>query len=211
MPARRITMIPIVCGLIFAFTGAACRLGPAPIADPDRSRRLTSYSFIEEGKLVVFVVDIEAARFRLADSYVPLYVGVANRTVSAPLQITRESFYLVDEDGVRTPLASVAEVMRGYRFHNLDRRLLADRGAFATKFDFYTRFVTRFFPNPSGMGVVQDRIELPRGTYLEDLLYFPMPDGGIAGRRFDLFLDCKPLEDPVFVTFEIPAAKGGGD
>ena len=98
MPARRVPMIPIVCGLVLAFAGTACHFGLTPVADPEHSRTLTTYSYIEEGKLVVFVVDTEAARYRLDEPFVPLYIGIANRTVTPALRISRESFFLVDEE-----------------------------------------------------------------------------------------------------------------
>lgn len=125
-----------------------------------------------------------------------------------PLRITRESFYLADPEGNRTGLAPLSEVIRGYRFLNLDRSLLKDRGVLETRFDFYTRIPSRFFPVPAGPELVRDRVELPRGTYLQDVLYFPSPRGGLRDRRFDLFLDCKPLEDPVFVTIEVVPPRG---
>lgn len=185
----------------------SCSVGPRLQPDPARSRRLTAYSFIEEGKLILLIVNVEAARYRAGEKYLPLLVAVGNRGVHEPLRVTRESFYLVDPEGHRTGVASTAEVIRGYSYISFDRRILADRGYLETKFDFYRFMPTNFFPNPSGFRTIRDRTEIPRLTYFADMLYFWMPEGGIRNRRFDLFFEDKELEDPVFVTFEITPAR----
>ncbi len=185
----------------------SCTAGPRPQPDPTRSRRLTAYSFIEEGKLILLVVNVEAARYRAGEKYLPLLVAVGNRGVRQPLRVTRESFYLVGPEGQRTGVASTAEVIRDYHYISLDRRILADLGYLEAKFDFYRFMPTNFFPNPSGRNVIRDRTGIPRLTYFADLFYFPMPEGGIRERRFDLFFTDKELEDPVFVTFEITPAR----
>ena len=124
-----------------------------------------------------------------------------------PLQLTRESFYLMDREGNRTRLASVSEITGRYTFQTMDQRILSERGFLETKFDFFVEVSSQFFPNPSGRGVAQDRVGIPRSAWWQDVLYFPMPEGGMRDRRLDLFLDCPQLEDPVFVTFEVPERK----
>jgi hypothetical protein len=183
---------------------AACSIGPTPRTDPSISRKLTAYSYIEEGKLILFVVGVEAAIYRLDAEYVPLLVAVGNRKVPEALQFTRESFYLMDPEGNRTRLASVSEITSRYMLQTMDQRILSSRGFLEVKFDFYTEVFAQFFPNPSGTGVAQDRVGVPRSTWFQDILYFPMPEGGLRERRFDLFMDVPQLEDPVFVTFEVP-------
>ena len=180
-----------------------CRYGPVPVPDMEISRTLTPFSFIEEGKLVILIVGVEAARFREDAEFVPLAVAVGNKKVRPALRVTRESFYLVDPEGNRIEQAAYEEVLDRYSNMDMDRRLLGDRGFILTKFDVYMRIPARFFPLPGRAGVVNDRVEIPTLGYMENVLYFPMPAGGLKGRRFDLFLDCQPLEDPVFVTFEI--------
>lgn len=180
-----------------------CRYGPVPIQDVKTSRTLTPFSFIEEGRLVVLIVGVEAARHREDAEFVPLVVAVGNKRVRPALRLSRESFYLVDSEGNRIEMASYEEILARYPSMEMDRRLLGDRGFIPSKFDVYMRIPAKFFPIPGRIGVVQDRVEIPTLGYMENLLYFPMPAGGLKGRHFDLFLDCPPLEDPIFVTFEI--------
>ena len=35
------------------------------------------------------------------------------------------------------------------------------------------------------------------------MIYFPRPETGVLGQRFELFLDTEELEDPVFLKFKI--------
>ncbi len=63
------------------------------------------------------------------------------------------------------------------------RELLADRAGVST--------------------IVRDLVSLPKFGYFIDFVYFPKPEGGISGHRFDLFLSSPALPDPVFVKFEV--------
>src|SRR5262245_16948456 len=66
--------------------------------------KLDRFTYIEEGKLVGLAVGTQAARYREESPYMPLAVGIANKSKQI-LHIDRESFLLYDENGRRYPLA----------------------------------------------------------------------------------------------------------
>ena len=190
-------------------TGTGCRFGPREVRGveaPDVDRKLSTFAYIEEGELVTFIVDVKATRDRGEQAYIPLEVSVANRGLRR-LPLTRESFVLMDEEGNRFPLASPRELLESYPMLDLDRRYSEIESIVFNKFHTFTRYQSRFSPtrsmNPNGSNLVVDRVTLPRAGYLIDWLYFPMPPGGIEGKRFDLFLSSPALEDPVFVKFRV--------
>ena len=71
---------------------------------------------------------------------------------------------------------------------------------FRAHFPTYDRVSSNFFPERASGGLVINRVELPRFHYLIDLLYFPMPDGGVLKRRFELHVSA-PGPEEVFVKF----------
>ena len=171
--------------------------------------RLTRFAYLEEGKLVSLAVDTEAARRRTDAEYIPLAVGIANLGLDR-LVITRESFTLVDDEGNRYALASIKELRGSKPNVFYDFRLTAHfRGVFAQRFDLWPKMPAVFFPVPSAepsfrrRGVVRDRVELSEKTWMEDVLYFPNPEGDLLDRRYELWLDTEQLENPVFVKFAI--------
>jgi hypothetical protein len=168
-------------------------------------RKLSTFTYIEEGKLVTLIVNVVAARDREGAGYMPLQIAVANNGLRQ-LILTRESFTLVDENKNRYPAASPQELIEGYNFLNLDRHMSELGGIVANKFAAYQRYPSNFSPTEdfARLAVVRDLVSLPKFGYMIDFIYFPEPPGGIRGHRFELFLDSPSLEDPVFVKFEVP-------
>jgi len=66
-----------------------------------------------------------------------------------------------------------------------------------------------FFPIPVSdpglrrRGLVRDVIELHRGAWMMDVIYFPHPEGKLLGARYELWLTARELEKPVFVRFAV--------
>ncbi|MDH3284052.1 MAG: hypothetical protein OEQ13_04885, partial [Acidobacteriota bacterium] len=61
----------------------------------DLHPRLTRFAYIEEGKLISFIVDTAATRRREGVPFIPVGVGVANIGLKQ-ISLTRESFTLID-------------------------------------------------------------------------------------------------------------------
>ena len=202
----------VTAGLIWATAGCGARQPMRGQPADDLDRKLSTFVFIEEGDLLSFIVGTRAARYRDESPYMPLEVAIGNRGLKK-LTLTRESFTLVDEQGNRYPAASPRELMESYDFLDLDRQSLAELDEIIfNKFATFTRYPSKFSPtrtsNPlrtlsGGSELVRDMVALPRVGYLVDFIYFPAPQSGLLGRRFELVLESPDLEDPVFVKFVV--------
>jgi hypothetical protein len=84
-----------------------------------------------------------------------------------------------------------------------DSQEISTLGFNLTKFDPYSFIYTNFFPL-TGTGLIDDRADLPRFTYMADLLYFPRPEGELRGGIFELHLTAEGLPEDVLVVFEVP-------
>ena len=190
--------------LIFA---GGCRFGPQEMRGTEASdldEKLSTHAYIEDGDLVTLIVDIKATRDRGNEEYIPFEIAIANKGLRR-LTISRESFVLVDQDGNRYPLASPRELLQKYKKLDFDRNYAEIESIVFNRFSTYTRYRSRFSPThmmtPGGTNLVQDGVTLPRSGYVIDWIYFPLPQGGVENRKFDLFISAPELEDPVFVKF----------
>ena len=104
---RRSPLIPL---LLLTMTACASRQPMTGQQAADVDRKLSTFAFIEEGKLATFIVDTRATRYREKERYIPVEVSIANRGVKQ-LTLTRESFTLADENGNRYPCASPKELL----------------------------------------------------------------------------------------------------
>jgi hypothetical protein len=173
----------------------------------DVDRKLSTFAFIEEGKLATFIVDTRPTRYREKESYVPVEIAIANRGVRQ-LSLTRESFTLTDEKGNRYPCASPKELLTNYDFLDLDRNLAELSEIVFNRFGAMTAYPSKFSPTrrPSRAGestVVIDSVQLPKFGYILDMLYFPMPVTGLVGHKFELAMSAPELTDAIFVKFEV--------
>jgi len=107
--------------------------------------------------------------------------SVANKSKET-LQIGRESFILEDSIGRRYALAPASDVAAHYSRLDMDRRLFQEnRSITATYVNLYTYISSEFFPSSSRVSLLLDHVTLPPHAYMEDVLYFPVPDSGLNG------------------------------
>jgi hypothetical protein len=199
--SRLVALIALLAAAGAAVSG--CIIGGHTRRSPrpgDLDFRLGPFTYIEEGKLIGLMVGAEAARYREKEKYVPLAVGLVNKNAPT-LKVTRESFVLQDESGTRYPMATLSEVAEGYGKDVMDRGFTSSFDMFRSHFPTYERVSSNFFPARTSGGIVIDRVELPPFHYMIDLLYFPMPEGGVLNRRFELHVNATGLADEVFVKF----------
>lgn len=205
MRHRRSVALTLALGI--ALAGGCARKELRGQTTSSLDPKLSTFAYIEDGDLIALIVDVRATQYREKDAYIPFEIGVANRGVRS-LTLTRESFVLVDDQGNRYPAASPKELLSGYEFLDLDRRLGEIADITFNKFSTFTRYRSKFSPTrqgPSRPGegtLVQDTVVLPKFGYLIDFLYFPMPAGGAKGRRFELFMSAPELSDPIYVKFQ---------
>jgi len=173
----------------------------------DVDRKLSTFAYIEEGKLATFIVDTRATRYRGKDAYIPLEIAIANRGVKQ-LTLTRESFTLADDKGNRYPCASPKELLDNYDFLDLDRDLEELNEIVFNRFGAMTRYPSNFSPTHFAVRegqsrTVIDRVQLPKFGYLLDMVYFPIPGTGLKDHTFELSMTAPELTDAIFVKFEV--------
>ena len=172
------------------------------------SDRLSPYNYKEEGSLALMVVGVEAARFIRKESYFPVFVQLANKSHET-FEITRESFTLEDSLGRQYAMAPARELAKNYTRLDLDRRLwLQNRSFTATGVGFFTQVGSDFFPSATRRSLLVEQVSLPPRAYMEDVLYFPIPEAGLNGVPLRLLFKVKELEEPIEVVFEVPRTLG---
>jgi hypothetical protein len=201
---RRLGSIALPAALIGSLAWG-CASTPNPNVVSPYSKKLSTFNFKEEGSLILLIVGIEAAQYNVNEKYFPLFVTLANK--GAPtLHVTRESFAFEDSLGRRYSPLPLAVIQDEYHRGEFDRKMFRQNFSFTgTSVDRYTAFPSNFYPSIT-RGVVHDNLELPRFGYLSDLLYFPVPEQGVAGGPFRLYFKTPELTDEVLVTFEIGKA-----
>ena len=58
-----------------------------------------------------------------------------------------------------------------------------------------------YFPQTQGATKIIDWVYVQKKGYMEDLIYFPMPSGGIKGKILKLRLEAPELEIPLEIRF----------
>jgi hypothetical protein len=172
------------------------------------SDKLSPYNYREDGSLASMVVGVDAARFVRSEPFVPLFVQVINKS-KATFEVTRESFLLEDRLGQQYGVAPAAEVAESYARLDIDRRLFQqNRSITLTYVSLYTYITSEFFPSSSRRTLLVDRISVPPRAYMEDVLYFPIPDSGLNDVPLRLLFQVPGLADPIQVVFEVPLTPG---
>jgi len=193
--------------LVLAAASCATRQPMTGQAASDVDRKLSTFAYIEDGKLVTFIVDTRATRYREKERYIPVEIAIAVRGVKQ-LTLTRESFTLSDDAGGRYPCASPRELLENYDYLDLDRNLAELSEIVFNRFAAMTFYPSKLSPTrrpsrPGESAVVTDNVQLPRFGYLMDMIYFPTPTTGLKGHKFELTMTAPELTEPIFVKFEV--------
>jgi hypothetical protein len=189
--------------LIATALATACTYSQSRVVRPGKlSPTLGPFIYKEEGSLILMTVGVNATRFHGDDPFIPLEVGVANKGVEKYISLDRESFTLTDTFGRRYGMAGVEEVRRLQSGSVMDRQVNSVEFSLG-KFEPYHRVDSQFFPL-LGATLLQDHVEVPKFSFMYDILYFPRPDGDLVGGVFELHLRAKQLPEEVFVVFEVP-------
>jgi hypothetical protein len=172
------------------------------------SDKLSPYNYKEDGALVRMIVGVDAARFIRKEAYFPLFVQVANRS-DVNFTVSRESFTLEDRLGHQYPLAPARDVLENYPRVDLDRRLFVENHAItANGVGVFTYIRSDFFPSSARSTLRVDEISLPAKSYMEDVLYFPIPETGLNNVPLRLYFKVRELSDAIQVVFEVPRTLG---
>src|SRR5213594_1613941 len=172
------------------------------------SDKMSPFNYKEEGTVARMVVGVEAARFIRNEHYFPLFVQVTNRS-KMTFEITRESFTLEDPLGNQYSIVPARELSENYPRLELDRRLFRQNRQFtAIGVGLYTYVESGFYPVSGPRSLLIDRVSLPPQAYMEDVLYFPVPQSGLNGVPLRLLFKVSGLQDPIQVVFEVPRTLG---
>jgi hypothetical protein len=195
----------VAIALLIAAPSCTGHKPPSTLDTSGLDEKLSTFVFMEEGKLVSLIVDAKAARIHEKSLYFPLEICVANRGLASDLILTRESFTLIDQDGNRYDVASPRDLIESYQYLDIDRQQAELQSIVDSRFVNFTRYPATFSPTrlPGPQGVVQDRVSLPKWGYMVDFIYFPVPQSGLVDRRFELHMEATELPDPVFVKFAV--------
>ena len=193
---------------VAAALSACVGLQPNPNVVGTYSEKLSPYNYREEGSLALMIVGVDAARFIRKEPYFPLFVLVANKS-KGTFEAGRESFILEDSVGRQYAVAPAEEVAAKYQRLDIDRRMFQqNRSITLTYMNLFTYVRSNFFPSSARRALVADQISLPPRAFLEDVLYFPIPETGLNGVPLRLLFRVKGMEDPIQVVFEVPKTLG---
>ena len=198
---RGLAAVTLVWGLFLS----GCASTPNPNVVSPYSTKLSTFNYKDEGALILLIVGVEAAQYNVKEKYFPLFVSLANK--GAPtLHVTPESFAFEDSLGRRYSPVPLTVIQAEYHRGEFDRKMFRQNYSFTgTSVDRYTPIASNFYPSIT-RGVVNDNLQLPRFAYMNDLLYFPVPEQGVVGGPFRLYFKTPELEEAVVVTFEIGRA-----
>lgn len=169
-------------------------------------RKFSAFSYIKENKDLAVIVDTELARRRKDEDYFPLGIKIANKSIEN-LIIDRESLILIDQDGKVHTMPDIVELQKNYNLLAPDHKFMSQTGLIGdqmlTSFSYFRKALSNFFPQTQGAARVIDQVYIQKKGYMEDLIYFPMPPGGIEGKSLILRLDALQLEVPFEINFPV--------
>ena len=167
------------------------------------SQKLNPFTFYEADLGLKVFAGVEASRFHDEETFFPVQVAVGNGNAAA-VTLGRDEFVLTDDKGVYYPLAEHAAIASEYHKASFDQALVEQSVFLGNKFVGFDQIPSMFFPNLALRGVRNDKIQLPKGTFLSDVLYFRKPAGPLEGRVFTLTVYFPQQERQIDVKFALP-------
>jgi len=181
-------------------------LSPAIAAPADKPETSKSFSFAtykeRDDRTIVLVSTLTAAVFE-REPFVPLQVAVGVRGRGPTLEISAESFELIDRDGRHYPMPSYNEVLaEGNLLERVELVRNQNPIVVGQQFANSTPVTASFFPAP-GTHILIPRVFMPRETFFETLIYFPNPAGGLED-VLTLRFQAEGLPEPIDVRIAVP-------
>lgn len=193
-----------VIGVLAVLAAGCATAGPA--GKGGEATRAAAFTYKWEDTNLAIVLDVELAKRRLEESYFPLGIKIANKRLNRII-VDRETLFLVDENGSVYEMPSVEELSVQYNKLVPDNKFKSQTGVLGddmmTGFSMYRKAVGRLFPQTQGGGRTVASIYIQKNGYMEDLVYFPMPEEGLKGKTLRLRLDVYELGKPLDVAFRI--------
>lgn len=169
-------------------------------------RKFGAFAIIKENEDLVVVVDLELTLRRKGENCFPLGVKIANKNLDG-LMLDRDSLILVDENDDIYYMPDIVELQMYYDKLAADHKFKSQTGLLGdqmlTSFSGYRRAESNFFPQTQGAARVIDEVYIQKKGYMEDLIYFAMPPGGIEGKVFKLRVEAYGLDIPFEIRFRV--------
>ena len=151
-------------------------------------------------------VNVYVSRGSEGREYFPLEIAIANPTQKG-ISLTRDSFTLYDQAGTAYPVATPKEIIKKYHRLGSDRTKLTRNRTMIPVFQGYQTIRSQMEPNPRPQpgvsNVVMDRVDIPSGYMISDLLYFKMPVTKLTGKYLELRMTVKGYDEPMTVKFMV--------
>jgi hypothetical protein len=177
-----------------------------PQDTPETGIKSGRYSVKRENSDLAVIIDLELATRRLAEKYLPLIIKIANKQLYT-VTISRDSLILIEENGEGHLMPDIFELQKNYDKLVPDNKFKRQTGLLGdqvlTSFSYFQKADSKFFPEIQGGARVIDTIALRKTSYMEDLIYFPMPGQGVKGKKLTFRLDAFELEKPFDLIFTI--------
>ena len=167
------------------------------------SQKLNLYTYYEDHEGLNVFLGTEVMRFHDDSTFFPVQIAIGNSNPK-PVTLTPEEFVLTDNQGVYYPPAGHPDIASEYRKSAFDANLIRNANFLGNKFVGFTQIPSLFYPNISQLGVKNDHIQLPKGTFLDDVLYFRKPLGPLQERVFTLTVYFPQQERQMDVKFILP-------
>jgi hypothetical protein len=199
------TTLPVSILLGLTVLAAGCA-SVHPKGQGGEASKTAVFDYTWQDTNLAIIVDVELARRRADEPYFPLGIKIANKRLRKII-VDRETLFLVDDMETVYRMPSVEELSLQYHQLTPDNKFKSQTGVLGdqimTGFSYYRRAEGRLFPQTQGGGRTVDSIYVQTNGYMEDLVYFPMPKGGIRGKTLRLRLDVYELGKPLDVSFRV--------
>ncbi len=180
--------------------------GWSALSSNQETTKFGAFSYKRETRELAIVADTELASRRLNEKYFPLGIKIANKNVDG-FVVNRETLVLVDENGNVYPMPDILELQKNYNQLTPDHKFKSQTGILGdellTSFSYFQKALSNFYPQTQGGARVIDSVYIRTKGYMEDLIYFPMPPGGIKGKVMKLRLDIPELKTPFEMIFVV--------
>jgi hypothetical protein len=174
------------------------------LSSNQETKKYGGFAYKNETRDLAVVVDTELASRRVNENYFPLGIKVANKRLSG-FVVSRETLFLVDESGNIYSMPDILKLQKEYKQLAPDHKFKSQTGILGdtllTSFSYFQKNESNFFPQTQGAARVIDTVYLRTNGYMEDMIYFPTPPGGIKGKAMRLRLDIPDLKTPFDVVF----------
>ncbi len=194
--------------LVIAVLIAAAGCAPVTPEKPGTIEitKVGTYSYMRQSRDIAIVVDVEMAQKRTEEPYFPLGIKIANKRLKQVV-VDRETLVLVDDKDQVYVMPSVVELEQNYDKLVPDHKFQSQTGIMGddllTGFSYYQKASGHFFPQVQGGARTIDSVTIRAHGFMEDMVYFPMPAGGIKGKTLRLRLDVYELDEPFVIVFPV--------